>query len=72
MKQKLRCVATLGMFVFAMAVSSRALAQVPEIPNPNLPDIAMVQPHPQYGAVIIYNPLACQQLGLACGFFRAH
>ncbi|MEW6460563.1 MAG: hypothetical protein AB1459_05495 [Pseudomonadota bacterium] len=32
----------------------------------------MVQPHPIYGAVIIYNPYFCQQIGAACGFFRAH
>ncbi|WP_223827921.1 hypothetical protein [Vreelandella titanicae] len=47
-------------------------AQVPEIADPNLNDIAMVQPHPQYEAVIIYNPIICQQIGAACGFFRAH
>ena len=46
-------------------------AQVPEIADPNLNDIAMVQPHPQYEAVIIYNPIICQQIGAACGFFRA-
>lgn len=46
--------------------------QVPEIPNPALNDIAMVQPHPQYGAVIVYNPIICSQIGPACGFFRAH
>ena len=46
--------------------------QVPEIANPNLPDIAMVQPDPRFGAVIIYNPIICRQIGRACGFFRAH
>lgn len=49
-----------------------SLAQVPEIADPNLNDIAIVQPHPIYGAVIIYNPYFCQQIGAACGFFRAH
>ena len=49
-----------------------AFAQVPEIPDPSLPDIAMVrmwngQP------VIVYNPTKCQQLGpYLCGFYRAH
>ncbi len=55
-----------------LLVGSYAYAQVPEIANSNLPDIAMVQPHPQYGAVIIYNPIICQQMGPACGFFRTH
>ncbi|MFU1520392.1 hypothetical protein ACM25P_18185 [Vreelandella alkaliphila] len=45
-------------------------AQVPEISDPNLNEIAIVQPHPQYGAVIIYNPIICQQIGAACGFFE--
>ena len=45
---------------------------VPEIPDPTLGDIAMVRPDPRYGAVIVYNPIICQQIGLACGFFRAH
>jgi len=49
-----------------------SLAQVPEIADPNLNDIAIVKPHPQYGAVIIYNPNTCFQIGAACGFFRAH
>ena len=52
--------------------SVQSLAQVPEIPNPQLNEIAIVQPHPQYGAVIIYNPIICQQIGPACGFFRTH
>lgn len=45
---------------------------IPEIPNPQLNDIAMIQYHPVYGAVIFYNPSICQQIGPACGFFRAH
>ena len=58
--------------LFLVFVPLISLAQVPEIADPNLNDIAMVRPHPQYGAVIIYNPNICQQIGAACGFFRAH
>tara|TARA_R110001599_G_scaffold337890_1_gene556596 strand:+ start:2196 stop:2639 length:444 start_codon:yes stop_codon:yes gene_type:complete len=58
--------------LFLMLTPSISWAQVPEIADPNLNDIAMVQPHPQYGAVIIYNPIICHQIGAACGFFRAH
>lgn len=57
--------------LFSFFLSFQANA-VPEIPNPQLNDIAMVQPHPVYGAVIFYNPIICQQIGPACGFFRAH
>ncbi|MEM8676360.1 MAG: hypothetical protein AAGF83_21215 [Cyanobacteria bacterium P01_G01_bin.67] len=57
---------------FLVALPDKLTAQVPEIPDPNFPDIAAVAPHPQYGAVIIYNPIICQQIGAACNFFRAH
>lgn len=58
--------------ITALLISTQADAQVPEIPDITLPDIAMVrvingQP------VIVYNPQACQQAGpLLCGFYRAH
>lgn len=53
-------------------IAANAFAQVPEIPDSNLPDIAQVRPDPIYGAVIIYNPNICVRIGHACGFFRAH
>ncbi len=60
-----------------------AAAQVPEIPDVNLPDIAMVTWHvgplppvglPMYnGPVIIYNPKVIAQVGPALtAFFRSH
>jgi hypothetical protein len=58
--------------LIVLSVCSAANAQVPEIPNPNLPDIARVVPTPA-GPVIEYNPIYCQQLGpLVCAFYRAH
>tara|TARA_R110000868_G_scaffold411493_1_gene704568 strand:+ start:65290 stop:65739 length:450 start_codon:yes stop_codon:yes gene_type:complete len=59
---------SLSSLLLATALS----AQVPEIADEQLNDIAIVKPHPEYGAVIIYNPSICQQIGAACGFFRAH
>ena len=61
-----------GLVVTLGSIMTPARAQVPEIADPTLPDIAMVKPHPAYGAVIIYNPNICASIGLACGFFRAH
>lgn len=56
-----------------MHVSYSASAQVPEIPDPQLQDIAMVRYDPNYNsAVIVYNPIICNQIGAACGFFRTH
>lgn len=60
-----------------------ASAQVPEIPNPSLQDIAMVTWHsgplPQFGLpmyngpVIIYNPMVTSQVGpVLTAFFQAH
>ena len=54
------------------ALTSASAIAVPEIPDPSLNDIAMVKSDPIYGAVIIYNPIFCNQMGAACGFFRAH
>ena len=62
---------TLALLIAALT-SMPVAAQVPEIPDPNLPDIAMVQAHPLYGAIIIYTPITCRAIGPACGFFRAH
>lgn len=63
--------------IFILALfSSLAHAQTPtpEIPNANFGDIAAVFPNPNSptGAVIVYNPIICQQIGMACGFFRVH
>jgi len=46
----------------------------PEIPDPTFNDIAAVFPDARTptGAVIIYNPNICNQIGAACGFFRVH
>lgn len=50
-----------------------ANAQVNEIPNSNLPDIAMVTIDGYGNPVIIYNPILCQQAGPAlCEFYRVH
>ena len=47
-------------------------AQFWEIPDPALPQIAMVRADPQWGYAVIYNPDLCRQTGAACAFFRAH
>jgi hypothetical protein len=68
---------TLGGIGFAMAALaavgvSPGFAQVPEIPDVNLPDIAMVRLW-QGRPVIIFNPMICQQVGPAlCEFYKAH
>lgn len=52
---------------------SNTQAQVPEIANPQLPDIAMVTRLPNGQPVIVYNPILCAQAGpYLCGFFRVH
>ena len=69
---KMRITAYALLVTALMAQGVSAQIAVPEIPDPSLPDIAMVRADPIYGAVIIYNPIICQRIGLACGFFRAH
>ena len=62
--------------LFGMALGDPVTAQTltPEIPNWNHPDIATVFPDPwsPTGAVIVYNPGTCQQIGLACLFAKFH
>lgn len=62
-----------GILLVVALFSGRASSQVPEIANPNLPDIAMVTIDGYGNPVIIYNPILCQQAGPAlCGFYRTH
>jgi hypothetical protein len=65
-------------FLVAVKFSGIATAQVifippvPEIPDPNLPDISMAGW--QAGSQVIwFNPYLCRKAGfLMCGFSRAH
>jgi hypothetical protein len=43
-----------------------------EISDPDLDEIAMIRADPHWGAVVIYNPKTCIEIGDACGFFRLH
>ncbi len=63
----MKCIIFLGLFFVSFAVKA-----VPEIPNPNLGDIAIAT-HINGQVVIVYNPNYCDILGyLVCNFFRAH
>lgn len=63
----------LSVLLFGVFLSQPAAAQVQEIANPQLQDIAMVTVLPNGQPVIFYNPIICQQMGSAlCGFYRAH
>lgn len=65
-------VAVFSLVLTSAMRTSIAQIRVPEIPNPMLPDIAMVQLTPS-GPVIIYNPNACAAVGpFVCEFFRWH
>ncbi len=63
-----------ALILFCLTFMAKAQTPTPEIPNPQFGDIAAVFPNPQTptGAVIIYNPILCQQIGQACEFFRVH
>mgnify|MGYP001129794604 CR=1 FL=1 len=55
-----------------LSLEAKAIG-VPEIANPNLPDIAMVTTDSWGNPVIVYNPILCQQAGPAlCDFYRWH
>lgn len=71
MKKTLAALATIS---FLLTTPLSAQTATPEIPHMHLNDIAVVVPNGNSptGAVIFYNPQICQQIGLACHFFRAH
>jgi hypothetical protein len=62
------------MSLVVMLGSTSSLGQgVPEIPDPQLPDIAMVTVDGWGRPIIIYNPNICQQAGPAlCEFYKWH
>lgn len=83
MNTLLRVYLRFSLALAGLAFGSSVFAQAPEIPNPNLQDIAMVTWHtgpipqlgiPMYsGPVIIYNPNVITQVGpVLTAFFRAH
>lgn len=43
-----------------------------EIPNQNLPYIAMIRTDRAESTAVVYNSEICRQIGAACGFFRSH
>lgn len=43
-----------------------------DLADPDLKEIAMIRADPHWGAVVIYNPETCNEIGDACGFFRLH
>jgi hypothetical protein len=54
-------------------LSTETIAQVTEVPNPQLPDIAVVTVGPYGNPIIIYNPILCRQVGFyLCEFYRMH
>lgn len=60
---------SLLMMLFLLPVS----AQVPEIADPNFPDIAGVRRNSNGEPFIIYNPILCSNMGpQLCGFYRVH
>lgn len=61
------------MILLLLCPMVNAATGVQEIPNPNLPDIAMVTVDNWGNPVIVYNPILCQQAGPSlCEFYRWH
>lgn len=43
-----------------------------EIATPDLPYIAMIRTDRTDSSKVVYNPVLCEKVGDACGFFRSH
>lgn len=60
------------LFIFLTSNTVYSQTRVPQIADPKLNDIAIVQDDPEHGAVIYFNPMICQHIGAACHFFIQH
>jgi hypothetical protein len=59
-------------FLLCISCSNTIVHPYWEIPDPSLPEIAMIRADPHWGTAVIYNPDTCKEIGEACGFFRLH
>jgi hypothetical protein len=58
--------------IFCTSCNNVIISPPSEISDPHLNEIAMIRADPHWGAVVIYNPKTCIEIGDACGFFRLH
>ena len=59
-------------FLLSMSCSEVMTTPYWELQDSRLPEIAMIRMIRTGANVVIYNPVTCQQIGDACGFFRLH
>lgn len=63
---------SLLVLLFCSACNHTPISPGWELRDPDLKEIAMIRADPHWGAVVIYNPDTCKDIGDACGFFRLH
>jgi hypothetical protein len=71
MKKYIMHIGLVFTLLLTVACSNTVIAPFWEIPDPSLPEIAMVRTNPK-GATVVYNPITCAEIGDACGFFKLH
>ena len=72
MKKYLIIITLIALSSITTACNKTTVVPFGEIPDPDLPEIAMIRADPKWGTVVIYNPDTCRKIGDACGFFRLH
>lgn len=72
MKLKFRNLLIISFLIVCISCSSRPISPFWEIPDPSLPEIAMIRVERGDLRTVVYNPVTCQEIGEACGFFRLH
>ncbi|MCG8379647.1 MAG: hypothetical protein MI865_09265 [Proteobacteria bacterium] len=72
MKQALNFIILFITFILLSACYKYQASPFWELPDPYLPEIAMIRTDPNFKHVVIYNPDTCEKIGDACGFFRLH
>lgn len=62
----------IGFLQSVVSCSHQILSPTSEIADPHLKEITMIRADPHWGAVVIYNPITCKEIGAACGFLKLH
>lgn len=61
-----------SVLLLCMSCTQEPIKPFWDIPDPSFPEIAMVRADPHWGAVVVYNPDLCSEIGDACGFLKLH
>ena len=72
MKNTLKAIMLFSGYALCTSCSYAPISHSWAIPDPSLPEIAMIRTQHHDSYAVIYNPDMCKQIGDACSFFLLH